>query len=191
MLRLISIISSNGVIGVNNKLPFSYQTDMNYFRRMTLNKTVIMGRNTFESLGKPLPKRRNIVISSKHTYERVPREDSGHFVVVRKPIELSGAEVFPSIRDALETILPPLPVCASLDKDGNLIKSVEPDVWFIGGAAIYEEAMGLVQEMHITITKDIITGDDLLIKFPWINLLKWEVTSREEDGLTFCIFTRK
>jgi len=64
MIKIIAAVSSNGVIGVNNSLPFHYPEDLKHFRESTLNSVIIMGRNTFESIGsKPLPKRRNIVIS--------------------------------------------------------------------------------------------------------------------------------
>jgi dihydrofolate reductase len=66
MIKMIAAVSINGVIGVDNKLPWNYPADMKYFRTSTANSTVIMGRKTFESVGcRALPKRRNIVISSK------------------------------------------------------------------------------------------------------------------------------
>lgn len=63
MIRMIVAVSSNGVIGLNGGIPFHYSADMKNFKNLTLDSTVIMGRKTFESIGKPLPKRRNIVIS--------------------------------------------------------------------------------------------------------------------------------
>ncbi len=63
MIGLIAAVSSNGVIGQENKLPFDYKEDMMFFRTMTANSAVIMGRKTWESIRRPLPKRRNIVIS--------------------------------------------------------------------------------------------------------------------------------
>lgn len=64
MIAIIAAISSNGVIGQDNKIPFHYSEDFKYFKKRTLDNTVIMGRSTFESIGKPLPDRRNIVITS-------------------------------------------------------------------------------------------------------------------------------
>ncbi len=51
------------VIGADNKLPWHIPEDLAYFKQLTLNKPIIMGRKTFESIGRPLPRRRNIVIS--------------------------------------------------------------------------------------------------------------------------------
>ena len=63
LISLIAAASENGVIGKNNQLPWHLPDDFQYFKDQTLNKPIIMGRKTFESMGKPLPKRQNIVIS--------------------------------------------------------------------------------------------------------------------------------
>lgn len=65
MVKLIAAVSSNGIIGINGTLPFHYPEDLKHFKEQTLNCSVIMGRKTYESIGKPLPKRRNIVVTSK------------------------------------------------------------------------------------------------------------------------------
>lgn len=65
MIGIIAAVTQNDVIGIDGKLPFDYPEDMAHFKKMTLNSIVIMGRITFEGIGKPLPKRTNIVISSK------------------------------------------------------------------------------------------------------------------------------
>ncbi|MGI9287235.1 MAG: dihydrofolate reductase [Pseudomonadales bacterium] len=62
-LSLISAMASNSVIGRNNDLPWRLPEDMRHFMRTTLGKPVIMGRRTYESMGKPLPGRCNIVVS--------------------------------------------------------------------------------------------------------------------------------
>lgn len=63
-VSLISAMASNRVIGRDNDLPWSLPEDMRHFMRTTLGKPVIMGRRTYESMGKPLPGRCNIVVSS-------------------------------------------------------------------------------------------------------------------------------
>lgn len=63
MIKMIVAVSSNGIIGKDGSLPFEYSEDLKWFKKCTLNSVVIMGRRTFESIGKPLPKRENIVIS--------------------------------------------------------------------------------------------------------------------------------
>ena len=64
--KLVSIIaatSHDGLIGVDGRLPWHCPADLKWFRTNTVGKAVIMGRKTYESIGKPLPNRRNIVIS--------------------------------------------------------------------------------------------------------------------------------
>lgn len=63
-LSLIVAMSDAGVIGIENRLPWRLPEDMKWFRRHTLGKPVIMGRRTYESIGRPLPERRNIVVSA-------------------------------------------------------------------------------------------------------------------------------
>jgi dihydrofolate reductase len=57
------------VIGKNNTMPWHLPADLTYFKKTTLNKPIIMGRKTFESIGRPLPGRRNIVISRDSNYQ--------------------------------------------------------------------------------------------------------------------------
>lgn len=63
MLSLIVAMSTNHVIGKDNQLPWHLPCDLQHFKALTLNKPIIMGRKTFDSIGRALPKRRNIVIS--------------------------------------------------------------------------------------------------------------------------------
>ena len=66
MISLIAARSTNGVIGINNTMPWHLDGELKYFKKVTLNHTVVMGRKTFESLGNtPLPRRDNIVLSRR------------------------------------------------------------------------------------------------------------------------------
>jgi len=67
-LALIVAAASNGVIGVNNQLPWHISEDLKYFKRVTLGKPVVMGRKTYESIGRPLPGRPNIVITRDQSW---------------------------------------------------------------------------------------------------------------------------
>lgn len=82
LLSLIVAASDNNVIGKDNTLPWHLPDDLKYFRTKTKGKTIIMGRKTHESIGKPLPDRRNIVIST----------------TVKS---IKGCEVYSSLDDAL------------------------------------------------------------------------------------------
>jgi dihydrofolate reductase len=64
-LIIIAALSRNRVIGKNGKIPWHISEDLKRFKRITSGHTVLMGRKTFESLGKPLPNRRNVVLTSR------------------------------------------------------------------------------------------------------------------------------
>lgn len=86
-LMIISIIvayAKNRAIGKNNQLPWHLPADLKHFKTLTMGKPIVMGRKTFESIGKPLPGRRNIVISRTKTFE--------------------NCENFQSLDDALKTL---------------------------------------------------------------------------------------
>ena len=131
IVKIIACVSSNGVIGKDNQLASTYKEDLQYFKTMTTGSTVIMGRLTFESIKKPLPKRRNIVITSSK-------------------IDLCGIETFTNIPDALENCV-----------NNPGIEDNISIVWLIGGASIYKEGMNYANEIHLTITPDYIEGNQL------------------------------
>ena len=82
-ITIIVAISENLVIGHRNTLPWHISEDLKNFKKITLNHSVIMGRKTFESIGKPLKYRRNIVISRN------------------KNLQISGVEIASSLDDAI------------------------------------------------------------------------------------------
>lgn len=144
MIRMIAAVSWNGVIGVDGKLPFNYPADLKHFKNSTLNSTIIMGRKTFESVGRALPKRRNIVIGSR-------------------AVAAEGIETFSNISEAIFAV-------NNISAAGPA--NDVPDIWFIGGASIYERGMDFAEEIHLTLTPDVIDHPNA-IKFPWINPQKF------------------
>ncbi len=85
-LHLIVAHARNGAIGIDGKLPWYLPEDLKHFKRTTLGKPVIMGRKTWESLGRPLPGRKNVVITRQADYVA------------------EGAYVVPTIEAALEAV---------------------------------------------------------------------------------------
>ncbi|WP_096154368.1 MULTISPECIES: dihydrofolate reductase [Bacillus] len=69
MISLIVAYGRNKVIGKDNKMPWHLPADLRYFKETTLGKTVVMGRKTFQSIGKALPRRKNVVITSQLDFE--------------------------------------------------------------------------------------------------------------------------
>lgn len=93
-LAVIAAVAANGVIGAGNRLPWRLAADLKRFRALTTGHTVIMGRKTWESIGRPLPDRQNVVVTRQRAY-RAP-----------------GADVAPSLDAALALVrLPPPAFC--------------------------------------------------------------------------------
>lgn len=69
MLSLIVAMDQQGVIGINNSLPWRLSADLKNFKKVTMGKPIVMGRKTYESIGKPLPGRENIIITRSDDYE--------------------------------------------------------------------------------------------------------------------------
>jgi dihydrofolate reductase len=67
-LGLVVAMSEDRCIGLDGKLPWHISEDLKHFKRLTVGHAIIMGRKTFESIGRPLPKRRNIVITRRQSY---------------------------------------------------------------------------------------------------------------------------
>ena len=68
-LSIIVAMDDNQLIGANNTLPWHLPADLTYFKKITTNKTILMGRKTYESIGRPLTNRRNIVVSSNPNFK--------------------------------------------------------------------------------------------------------------------------
>jgi dihydrofolate reductase len=68
-LSLIAAVARNGVIGKEGRLPWKLPADLAYFKRVTMGSPVIMGRRTFQAIGKPLEGRRNIVLSREASFQ--------------------------------------------------------------------------------------------------------------------------
>ena len=98
MISLIVAIAKNGVIGCEGKMPWHIPEDLRYFKRLTTGHTVIMGRKTFESLGRPLPNRTNVVVTRQKDYrpEGVEVVHSLEEAVAKHPdaFVIGGAEIY-------------------------------------------------------------------------------------------------
>jgi dihydrofolate reductase len=66
---MIAAMANNRVIGKDNKMPWHLPEELSYFKKVTMGKPIVMGRNTFESIGRPLPGRKNIVISRNQSLQ--------------------------------------------------------------------------------------------------------------------------
>lgn len=122
-------LSNNFVIGVNNDLPWKLKKDLQHFSAYTQNKAIVMGRKTFESIGRPLPNRKNIVISSSLESQE-------------------GLEVVPNLNQAIE-------VASQWNKDN----SAGEEIVLIGGGYVFEESKNIVNKLVLTRVECEINGD--------------------------------
>ena len=122
-LCLIAALGENRVIGVNNSMPWHLPGDFKYFKATTLGKPIIMGRKTWDSLGRPLPGRLNIVVSRQ------------------AGLKLEGAEVYPSLEAAVGRA-----------EEWALEQGVN-ELMLIGGAQLYEQALPHADRMYLTRVK--------------------------------------
>lgn len=87
--------AENGVIGRDGKLPWHIPADLQHFKRLTVGKPVVMGRKTFESIGRPLPRRANIVVTRDAAWARegvaVAHDASDALALARETARLTGA----------------------------------------------------------------------------------------------------
>ena len=139
MVRLAVIVAAaeNGVIGRNNALPWHLSEDLQHFKRVTMGKPIVMGRKTFESIGRPLPGRTNIVITRREDYQA------------------GGVRVVAGLDDALR-----------LAEDVALIDGVE-ELVVIGGAEIYAAALPRAQRLYLTEVHADVAGDAVLPAVDW------------------------
>jgi len=122
-------MSNNWVIGVNNDLPWSLKDDLAHFKKYTTGKIMIMGRKTYESIGRPLPNRVNYVISS-----------------TLKDIE--GVSIFTSLEDAIEAA-----------KIYNLDQDIANEVAIIGGGYLFRDSIHSFNKLVLTRVDCSIDGD--------------------------------
>lgn len=145
-ISLIAAMTKDRVIGINNNLPWHLPEDFRHFKATTLNKPIIMGRKTFESLGnKPLPKRKNIVLTKS--------EKLNSLTNINKNLIFAN-----NIQDALKA-------CNNA-----------PEVMIIGGSNIYGQFLSRADRLYLSIIDTSYSGDAYFpdyTKFNW-KLIKEE-----------------
>ena len=119
-LSLIAALAENRVIGIDNSMPWHLPGDFKYFKATTLGKPIIMGRKTWDSLGRPLPGRLNLVVTRQ------------------QDLQLEGAEVFTSLDAAVHRA-----------EEWAREQGVS-EVILIGGAQLYGQALEHADRLYLT-----------------------------------------
>jgi dihydrofolate reductase len=126
---IVAAVAENGVIGRGNTLPWRLKSDMAHFRAVTMGKPVMLGRKTYQSIGKPLPGRTTIVISRDHSFSA------------------PGIVLAPSLDAAL--------ACAR----GDALRRGAGSIIIAGGADIYAQALPRTTRLLVTEVHKLVEGD--------------------------------
>lgn len=134
-LSLICAMATNRIIGRDNALPWHLSEDLKYFKRVTMGKCIIMGRKTWESIGRLLPGRTHIVVTTNPLYKA------------------DGIHVVNSMAAAIELAR------THSAKDGT------DEAFVIGGVALFASALPLADRFHLTRVHADVEGDTSLTEF--------------------------
>jgi dihydrofolate reductase len=155
---LVAAVAENGVIGRDNALPWRLRSDMRRFRARTWGKPVVMGRKTFQSLGKPLPGRTNIVVSRASGFTA------------------PGVVVAPDLRAAFEAAR------------GDALRRGADQIVVIGGAEIYAQTLPIADRLDLTLVKARAEGNICFPSIDpqaWREVERSEHTAGPEDAADF------
>ena len=157
-LSLIVALAQNGVIGRNNKLPWYLPEDLKYFKRVSMGKPLIMGRKTFESLGKPLPGRPHIITT---------RDKSYHY---------EGCHVVHTLEKARARA------------ESLLLIDGGDEALIIGGAEIYALTLPDIDRMYMTEVHGEVDGDAFFPEYDkqaWKEVLREDFSAEKEGSYDY------
>ncbi|HEY6169264.1 MAG TPA: dihydrofolate reductase [Verrucomicrobiae bacterium] len=155
--KAIAAMSENRVIGRGNAIPWHLPEDFKWFKRMTAGNVVIMGRKTFESLGKPLPNRINIVLSRHpgRLKRDFPELYSGAWIARGKTAVPAPFQFpLPKLDTVTATDLRVIKNFLKLSPDDSPL-----DFFICGGAQVYAQALPLCSDLYLTLVKRTVEGD--------------------------------
>ena len=171
MLSLIVAVAQNNAIGRNNELLWHISEDLKYFKETTTGHPVIMGRKTYESIGRPLPGRRNIVVT-----RGVQQEDGTvAYNIAVPPIknpQTTSLEIVPRLEEAVA-----------------IAKESDQEFFIMGGGQLYNQTFPFADRLYIT--KIYAVAEDADTFFPAVDETLWEVLSSSgrkldpENGIEF------
>lgn len=165
-ISLIVAVSENGVIGRDGGLPWRLSSDLKTFRSLTMDKPIVMGRKTFESIGKPLDGRDNIVVTRDPSFE------------------VDGVSTCDSVSDAL-TLARVLAKTRGAD-----------EIMVIGGVRVFETALPVADRIYLTRVHADVEGDrhfDALDPAEWHEASREPLpqSPRDDHAATLIIYDRQ
>lgn len=162
MISLIAAVGQNKVIGVNGDLPWHLSGDLKFFKATTMGKPIVMGRKTFDSIGKPLPGRPNIVITRNPDFN-------------------------PDGIDCVRSLEEGLAVAKKYARDLNI-----DEIMVIGGAQIYSAAIAQATRLYVTEVALSPDGDAFFPDYNdgnWHEISRETVKSGNDDSPNFAFVT--
>ena len=147
---MIAAVAENRIIGNKNTIPWHLPADFAYFKATTLGKTIVMGLNTFNSIGgKPLPGRKHIILNTDLNYTAPENCVVAH-----------------SIEEVLK-----------ITGQSDPAMNTGQELFICGGASVYKQFLPLAQKLYLTYVKASPEGDTY---FPEINKEEWKEVKRED-----------
>lgn len=156
-ISIIVAASQNGVIGRDGDMPWRLSTDLKRFKALTIGHPIVMGRKTFDSIGKPLPGRLNIVVTRDMDWA------------------VDGVMRVSSLQSALDLATAHLESIHSQNEDPDA--ELPEQIFITGGGEIYRQSMEIADTLFVTHVLAEIEGDTI---FPEIDPEIWQETHREE-----------
>jgi dihydrofolate reductase len=141
-VAVIAAMARNRVIGIKNTLPWHLPEDLKHFKALTMGHHIIMGRKTYDSIGRPLPGRTTVIVTRDANYRMAD------CLVAHSPEEA-------------------IALCGD-----------DPEIFFVGGAELYRQALPLADRLYITEIQAEYAGD---AEFPEIDRRLWREASRERQ----------
>jgi len=179
ILSSIVAIAKNNAIGKDNGMIWHLPDDLKHFKRTTLGKPILMGRKSYESLGKPLPGRPNFVIS--RNFENLPDcKETDVFNDMENAADIGEASLKPS---AVHSVVSEGPFLYRTIQEGieamqeMALKIGVEEVFITGGGQIYKETLPETQRLYLTVLDRNYEGD---VFFPEINWDEWNITHEEK-----------
>jgi dihydrofolate reductase len=179
--KAIAAMSQNRVIGADGKIPWHLPEDFKWFKKMTMGNVIVMGRITFVGLGRPLPSRKNLVLT-KHPQRLIKAmpEIFGQYHEWRggKYLKRAYQFHFSKLGEKEETEIYIFKSLDKLDPD-----EFPNDIFICGGAQIYEQALPRCSDLYLTVLKRDVEGDAFFPPFE----KKFELTAEIQDTPDFKI----
>lgn len=159
-IAMIAAVGENGAIGSEGKLPWRLPTDFAFYKATTMGRPLIMGRKTYESIGRPLPGRTNIVVTRQRDFQP------------------EGVEVFASLEEAIAAAK------VIAERDGM------DEVFINGGGDIYRQTMRLADRLYITHVAASPEADTVFPPIEaseWVATERTDIRPGEKDSADFTV----